>query len=192
MPNISQHNMPSWLYHFSSIDSTNIYAIKRISEGLAHHGEVILADQQTAGRGQRGKNWEATAGENLFMSLIVKPELTSNDFAFFSMMVAVVLSSYIETLFNGWQIAIKWPNDIYINDKKASGILIENTWKGAEWQYAVVGIGLNVNQQNFPSNIPNGTSLFIESGKSFDLFEIATDIRAGILNQLKNFQTIKK
>lgn len=177
--------LPSWLQYFITIDSTNIYATELIDEGMAQNGDVIWALHQQTGKGQRGKVWEDESGKNIAMSLIVKPELDGSRYPLLSMLTAVVAENYFSRIFSDWETAIKWPNDIYINDKKASGILIENIWKGMEWLYAIIGIGINVNQHSFPENLPNATSLLAESGQEFDLLEIITDLRNGILNGIK-------
>lgn len=182
----SAASYPEWLHYFDSIDSTNICAGTRIDAGLAHHGDVIWALHQTKGRGQRGKIWEDEPGANIAMSLIVKPDLPVNRYPLLSMATAVTIAQYFSILYENWNTAIKWPNDIYINDKKTSGILIENIWKGMDWQYAVIGIGINVNQRLFTENLPNATSLRIESGKKYDLQETITDIRNGLLNTFRN------
>lgn len=158
--------------------------MQRIDDGLAQHGEVIWADYQTQGKGQRGKKWENQRG-SLLMSLILRPMVPPERQFVLSMAVAYTVAKYLQTIFTGWQVAIKWPNDIYINDKKACGILIENVFRGMQWAYSVVGIGLNVNQSSFPEELPNATSLSIVSGKQYDLAEAMTDIRSGLLNYLQ-------
>lgn len=182
----SAGSYPEWLQYFDTIDSTNIYAGNYIDAGLAHHGDVIWALHQVRGKGQRGKVWESEPGSNIAMSLIIRPVLQPDRYSLLSMAIAVTVAQYFSIIYDNWVTAIKWPNDIYINDKKASGILIENIWKGREWQYAIIGIGINVNQRSFAENLPNATSLLIESGKKYDLQEIITDLRSGILNQLQD------
>lgn len=155
-----------------------------IDDGMARHGDVIWALHQTNGRGQRGREWKDEAGENIAMSLILMPDLPVSKQFYLSATVACVIAKYLQTIYSDGVVTIKWPNDIYINDKKACGILIENVFRGMDWTHAVVGMGLNVNQVDFPEDMPNATSLGKESGKQYDLQEIVTDIRAGILNSL--------
>lgn len=161
--------------------------MQRIDDGLAQHGEVIWAAMQTQGKGQRGNTW-ADNGGNVAMSLIIRPEISADQQFRLSMMIALTLSKYFQTIFGPWQVAIKWPNDIYINDKKTCGVLIENVFRGMNWAYAVIGIGINVNQTAFPENLPHATSLAQASGRQFDLYELVTDIRTGILNALRQEQ----
>lgn len=184
---MSKHiTYPEWLHYFDTIDSTNIYAMQQIDAGMAHDGNVIWALHQTQGRGQRGKVWNDESGKNIMMSLIIKNRLAYSQTALCSMLTANVVQQYFSRIYNKWQVAIKWPNDIYINDKKASGILIENIWKGMLWTHSVIGIGINVNQNYFPENLPNATSLFLESGIIYDLFEIIADLRTGLLNSFND------
>lgn len=177
---------PKWLYALDIIDSTNNYAIGLLEDGLAHHGDVVWALEQTAGKGQRGKKWEAKAGENIMMTLVVQPGrvLATNPFQL-NMVVSNTLTTYFKNIYPYWHVAIKWPNDIFINAKKTVGILIENVFRGSQWTHAIIGMGINVNQSVFPEHLANATSLRNASGMSYDLKEIITDIRAGILNELQ-------
>lgn len=155
-----------------------------VDDGMAQDGMVIWAGHQTAGKGQRGKRWE-NSRENIMMSLIVRPTMPADRQFVLSMTIAITIAKYLQTIFDQWQVAIKWPNDIYINDKKTCGILIENVFKGMNWTYAVVGMGMNVNQATFPGELRNATSLAINAGREFDLVEIITDIRSGLLNRMR-------
>ncbi|WP_158605863.1 biotin--[acetyl-CoA-carboxylase] ligase [Taibaiella sp. KBW10] len=176
---------PNWLHYLSTVDSTNIYATALLEDGLAQHGDVVWALDQTAGRGQRGKKWETKPGDNIMMSLIVHPNKALAEFpAHLNIIVAATLVRYFNTLYPYWKVSVKWPNDIYINDKKAVGVLVENVFRGMNWMHAIIGIGINVNQSGFPAELPNATSLKVASGQSFDLFELINDIRTGMLNEL--------
>jgi len=155
-----------------------------IDDGMAQHGDVVWAAHQTEGRGQRGKKWEDDPG-NIKMSLIIKPEIAADQQFLLSMQVATVVAGYLRNMDEGWQVAIKWPNDIYINDKKTCGLLIENIFRGMSWHNAVIGLGLNVNQTSFDPALPHAGSLKSLHGKHHDLMEIVGDLRAGILNQIR-------
>jgi BirA family biotin operon repressor/biotin-[acetyl-CoA-carboxylase] ligase len=161
--------------------------MQQIDDGLAQQGQVIWAAHQTSGKGQRGKSWENDNG-NVMMSLIVKPVIAPDKQFVLSSAVAVTVAKYLQTLSDQWQVAIKWPNDIYINDKKTCGILIENVFRGMNWAYAVIGIGLNVNQPFFPEELRHAISMYAASGKKYDLLETVTDIRTGILNCLNQLK----
>ena len=177
--------LPQWLAHFDTLESTNNYAMHLIDDGMAQHGQGIWADFQSKGKGQRGNTWLDHAG-NLKFSLIVTPAKHLQTPFQLSMLVAATLARYLKIILpEACQIAVKWPNDIYINDKKACGLLIENVFRGAQWSFAVIGIGLNVNQTDFPEELQHkATSLsFASGGRLFDLLEIITDLRHGILNR---------
>lgn len=158
--------------------------MRLVDDGMAQDGMVIWAGHQTEGKGQRGKKWE-NSRDNIMMSLIVRPTMPADRQFVLSMTVAITIAKYLQTIFDQWQVAIKWPNDIYINDKKTCGILIENVFKGMSWAFSVVGMGMNVNQTSFPEELPNATSLAINAGKTFDLTEMITDIRSGLLNRMR-------
>jgi len=184
--------MPQWLYYFDTLDSTNNYAMQLIDDGMAQHGNVVWAKHQTSGKGQRGKTWQDNSG-NLKFSLIVQPEIQPEHIFQLSMTVAVTIIQYLKTILpESCQVNIKWPNDIYINDKKTAGILIENTFRGSKWNFAVIGIGLNVNQTDFPEDLINAISLKKVAERNFELLEIIQDLRTGILNGLLSEPSKKK
>ncbi len=120
-------------------------------------GFTIYTYDQTAGRGQTGNSWESEAGKNLLFSRLLRPDLAPADLfritQYVSLVVAETLAQYTDS------IRIKWPNDIYWHNKKLCGILIETGFAGNKINYAIVGIGINVNQREFISNAPNPISL---------------------------------
>jgi len=157
------------LIELSEIDSTNNYAMRLINEGMAEHGMAVRADFQTHGKGQHGNIWMAEESKNLLFTIIldtkgfeISDQFLLNTFACVS--VANFLSDTIELN----DVCIKWPNDIYADNKKIAGILIENIIRGSSWTHAVIGIGLNVNQMQFP-DMNWATSVSIQSGKTFKL-----------------------
>lgn len=147
---------------FDEIDSTNSQAHRCRHE--ASDFTVWAAEFQTAGRGQRGNTWESAVGENLTFSILFKPSnfLATRQFEL-SQVVALGVVDYLST--HGIEAKIKWPNDIYIGDKKICGILIENIVSGATLSVCIAGIGLNLNQTIFRSDAPNPTSLLTELGR---------------------------
>lgn len=148
----------------------------RVHEGLARHGAVYIAELQTAGKGQREKSWAAEAGQNITMSCVLQPT-GPNTTRPFLLSAAVALACY--DLFNDYtngDIFIKWPNDIYWRDRKAGGILIENIYRAGQWQFAIAGIGLNLNQTDFPSHLPNPVSLKQITGQTHDRLLLAKDL----------------
>lgn len=172
------------MLHLTEVDSTNNYAMRLIDAAAAEHGTAILADVQTVGKGQRGKGWSAGAGESVLMSLIVAPQRELWDQGTFLASVANSMALFVQNLLPHIKVAIKWPNDIMVSDKKAAGILIENTIRGTAWQWAVVGIGLNVNQDAFGEKLPYATSLRMISGEKYDVRRLAADLYERLLKDL--------
>jgi BirA family biotin operon repressor/biotin-[acetyl-CoA-carboxylase] ligase len=147
----------NYLY-FDSITSTNNYAMELVHNGNAQHGSIVHAAHQTQGKGQRGKTWIDEPNQNLCFSLILNLNLPIQYSFYISKWISTSLCQFIN---NHTQLSskIKWPNDIYINDKKTAGILIENQIKGNQIEHTVIGIGLNVNQTVFAKHLNNATSL---------------------------------
>lgn len=152
------------LIKLSTIDSTNIYAMAQIKEGLAKSGSCYTADFQTNGKGQHGRVWESSKGQNLLCSYILELKTldalknwTPTDQIGFSAAIALGARAFFAA-FAGSKTKIKKPNDIYFNDRKAGGILIENLVRGQEWTWAVIGIGMNINQTAFSSAAVNSVS----------------------------------
>lgn len=160
-------------------DSTNNYAMRLIDADKAQPGTLILAQRQAAGKGQRGRQWQDAPGESLLMSLILTPQIPLNQQFNLSMIIAVAVTDILCRLLPQTAVAIKWPNDIILNDKKAGGILIENQLRGSSWLYAVAGIGLNVAQRQFP-DLPHATSIALQGGQPPDLTALAMEIRREI------------
>ena len=168
------------LIAFDTIDSTNNYAMQLIDADKAQPGMVITALNQTAGKGQRGKTWADVPGQSLLMTMIVAPRHHLAEQTVFNAAVACAIANVLQKLHKDWRLHIKWPNDIIINDKKAAGILIENVLRGSRWAYAVIGIGLNVRQTAFPGDLPNATSLAVESGQIMELQPILNELQHAI------------
>lgn len=139
--------------HIEETDSTNRW--------LKEHGEgnmVVVADYQTAGRGCGTNRWESERGKNLLFSVLLHPvDIPARDQFRISMAVSVALCEMLSQYADGF--SIKWPNDIYWNDRKICGILIENQLQGSYMRDSIIGIGLNVNQREFLSDAPNPVSL---------------------------------
>lgn len=160
------------------IDSTNNYAMARVRAGLASHGDAFFTLEQTAGKGQRGKGWQTAPGENIIMSNVVQPQGLAVSQQF-TLSAAIALGCYdFFAAFAGSGTQIKWPNDIYWSDRKAGGILIENLISGHLWQFAIIGTGININQGQFPTHLPNPVSLKQITGKTHDVIELAQQLCA--------------
>lgn len=174
--------------------STNEYASSLLTEEKPPEGTLIITPEQTAGRGQRGNSWEAEPGKNLTFSLIFRPIFLSVDRQFYlniisSLAVRDMVSEFLQT-----SLKIKWPNDIYLNNKKIAGILIQNSLQKNHLGTSVMGIGLNVNQELF--NDKKAISMLNHAGKEFSLETILDvllekietnylKLKAGKLDELK-------
>ncbi|MFP5041103.1 biotin--[acetyl-CoA-carboxylase] ligase [Parasediminibacterium sp. JCM 36343] len=166
----------SFFIELDEVASTNSYAIDKIQANLAAHGTAFFAHAQTAGRGQRGRQWVAEAGSNIIISCVVDTRLLSMQQQFsFSVCIALACRNFFASN-TGGDAAIKWPNDIYWRDRKAGGILIENIIRGQEWHWAVVGIGININQTVFPDGLKNPVSLRQITGKLLDAVALAKQL----------------
>lgn len=152
------------------VDSTNNYAMQAIKQGLAPHGTVFFAQKQTQGKGQHGKIWQTEPGSNIIMSVVLQTDpLPPQQPFLLSMAVATACAEFL-TSFTQGDVCIKWPNDIYWNDRKAGGILIENLitahyHASTQWSHSVVGIGINVNQTVFDATLTNPVSVLQITGK---------------------------
>jgi BirA family biotin operon repressor/biotin-[acetyl-CoA-carboxylase] ligase len=174
------------LIYFEELTSTNSQASRMLKEGLAGHGCVIYTDYQTSGRGRAGNRWESKRGKNLLISIILNPEsiMPENQF-FISMAISLGICDFADNHISGSK--IKWPNDIYVNDDKIAGILIENSILGDTIESTIAGIGININQTEFPSSVPNPASLSMLTGREYDrnicLEELLSylDVRYGML-----------
>ncbi|GAA4457458.1 biotin--[acetyl-CoA-carboxylase] ligase [Nibrella saemangeumensis] len=143
--------------YLPTCQSTNDVAADHIAQSEPDEGLVILTDDQTAGRGQRGNQWEAQAGHNLTFSLILRPSfLNATEQFWLNMAVSLGIADALEPL-TGELLRIKWPNDLYLENQKLGGILIENTLQGYLIAWSVIGIGVNINQTQF--SFPTATSL---------------------------------
>ncbi|WP_395627651.1 biotin--[acetyl-CoA-carboxylase] ligase [Daejeonella sp.] len=148
------------LITLKDVDSTNTFLKDAVSKSTPlMDGTVIMADRQFAGRGQSANSWQSEAGKNLTFSILLNPSFLPVESQFdLNKAISIALNDVLRNHV-GPGVYIKWPNDIYINTKKVGGILIENIIQGTKIKYAIIGIGLNVNQVNFADNLKNVTSL---------------------------------
>lgn len=186
-----------------SIDSTNNYALTQAHAGLTQHGAAYFAHEQVAGKGQRGKKWVAPKDSSLIVSIVIDPYplQLSQQFQFNACIALSVCEFFSQ--YTGSGSSIKWPNDLYWNDRKAGGILIENIIGSRKagvrgrksearslksevkseksdlptnWLWAVAGIGININQTSFPAELKNPVSLKQITGKNFDPVTLAREL----------------
>lgn len=160
-----------------SADSTNNYALKLLREKQPFEGTVVRTFRQTLGRGQRQKQWESKDFSNLTFSIMYYPVFLSVSRQFqLSKAIALGVVDFVKSIAKTENVKIKWPNDIYVGDKKIAGILIENSVSGNKISSAVIGIGLNVNQTKFSAEIPNPVSLKMITGEELDLKKCFEDL----------------
>lgn len=166
-----------------STDSTNSYMAAHAA-GLSH-GTMVTVREQSAGRGQRGNSWESEPGMNVTMSMLLLPDgLQAVRQFLISEAVAVgVADTLRHYLGDNAGVSVKWPNDIYVGDRKICGILIENVLTGRGITRSIAGVGLNVNQRRFCSDAPNPVSMFQLTGCEADVDEVAVRLRENILRR---------
>jgi len=170
------------IIHLSKVSSTNNYAKELISREQPSEGTIITASHQSAGKGHDNNSWESEAGENLLMSLILYPHFLDITRQFnLSMAVALGITDFLKELIPEQQIYIKWPNDIYVADKKIGGILINNEIMGDHFEHVIVGIGLNVNQKVFSNNLPNPVSLNNLTGTHYSLEDVTSKLSKDVM-----------
>ena len=159
-----------------TVDSTNNYAMEQVHGGLAKHGLAWFTKEQIAGKGQRGKSWSSEKGKNIVMSIVLEPQKLQivNNF-YLSAAVATTCFEFFNS-YAGEETKIKWPNDLFWRDRKAGGILIENKYQGKIWKWAVVGIGINVNQTKFTDFLNKPVSLKQITGKTFKTVDLAKEL----------------
>lgn len=150
---------------FTSTTSTNIRASEWAAEG-AFEGSMVVAEFQTAGRGRLQRSWQAVAGQNLMVSLILRPKLAPEQWGLITLASSLAVAEAITPFVTPLMPSIKWPNDVLLHGHKCCGILLERSTSPPQNQQVVIlGIGLNVNQDHFPSALPDATSLLLETGR---------------------------
>jgi len=161
--------------HLTTVDSTNNF-LRQYRAEVESDITLVTADYQTAGRGQRGNSWESEVGKNVVYSLLIHPRmLKPMQFFSISEIAAMSVCEALEGIHHS-QFSIKWPNDIYYGDKKIAGILIETDLMGGRIENAIIGVGVNINQQTFLSDAPNPISLFQIIKKETPVKEVMTRI----------------
>ena len=162
-------------YHFETIDSTNL-KVKELAAAGAEHGTLVTADTQYAGIGRRGRGWSSEKEAGIYMSMLLRPEIEANKASMLTLIAALAVETAIAENLH-CQPMIKWPNDIVLNRKKICGILTEMTLKGTEIDYVVIGIGINVNNKDFPEEIRDtASSLSLELNREIDREMLITSV----------------
>ena len=181
-------------WEFDELASTNDYARVLSNEPNTLEGTAILAGRQTAGRGQMGAVWESAPGQNLTLSVILFPKwLRADQQAALGKAVALAVFDTLSSVTMRSDIFIKWPNDLIINYKKVSGVLIENTISGSNLSSAIVGIGINANQMQFSTALVQASSIQQITGQTVDLSFLADVLLESLeywYEQLRNGQYV--
>jgi len=159
-------------FWYKETDSTNLRAKEagNHEENIPRQGMIFVADKQTAGVGRRGRSWESPEGENIYMSLLLKPEIAPSKAPMLTLVMAVAVAEGLKQVCGSTEnLQIKWPNDIILNKKKVCGILTEMALEGTKIKYVVIGVGINVNQKTFSRELEDkATSLSMEFSREFD------------------------
>lgn len=166
--------------HFQTIDSTNLY-VKQHHQDLDDFS-IVSSDYQSKGKGRNDRSWLSQSGDNLLFSLLIKKLDIVKNGGYLSLVAAISVAKTLEK--RGFdRVFIKWPNDVYLNDKKVAGILLE----GQIPEYLVIGIGLNVNQEQFLGDyrIPP-TSLFLEKKEKIDIESLKKELFESFIDNVKN------
>jgi BirA family biotin operon repressor/biotin-[acetyl-CoA-carboxylase] ligase len=189
------------IYHFFKADSTN-----RVALDLGHAGEpegaVVLAEEQTAGRGRAGRMWSSERAAGIYVTLLLRPKLAPVQAPLLTMMAGLSAHAAVEAV-TGLAVDLKWPNDLIIGGKKVGGILTEMHAEPGQVRFVIVGIGLNVNQEKFPGELASiATSLRLETGKPQSRLELLVRLlrefesdynrmsREGVGSVVKRFEVI--
>jgi BirA family biotin operon repressor/biotin-[acetyl-CoA-carboxylase] ligase len=174
-PYLTPDNPFQPLIHFASIASTNDYAKSIALE--AEEGTIVIADEQTKGRGRRGRDWHSPANQNIYLSLILKPDLPIHQVPLFTQMAAAAVWEALSPILPG--LTIKWPNDLLFEGRKICGILTEMSGEMHALHYLVIGIGINVNTtaEDFPEDLQAiASSLRIETGAPLSRQKLAVNV----------------
>ena len=157
--------------HFArETDSTNLW-IKRLAKEGAPEGTLALAEFQSAGRGRLGRSWEVPEGTSVMMSILLRPKFEPQYAPTLTLVMGMAVAKAVKKL--GFDVSIKWPNDVVVSHKKICGILTEMGVRDGKIDYAVIGVGINVNIREFPEEMADkATSLYLEGGREFDRSQI--------------------
>ncbi len=165
----ANHELKHNIIHYETTGSTNDDA-KRLAREGADDGTVVMADAQSAGKGRRGRVWQSPAGSNLYFSLVLKPEFAPDKASMLTLVMALSVVQAIGKITGGaLELLIKWPNDIVANGRKLCGILTEMNLDRDSIESVVIGVGINVNQEYFDSELAEfATSLLVEKRRAND------------------------
>ena len=163
------------ILYYKELDSTNLEA-KRLAKQGADHGTVVVAERQSAGRGRLGRAWNSPAGSNIYMTLLLRPRLQPELAPMLTLVMACSVADALRQV-TGLEAQIKWPHDIVLGGKKVCGILTEMEAEPQQIHHVVIGVGINVNTEQFSEEIQEtATSLYLASGKTFSREAILAEV----------------
>lgn len=169
----------------SETTSTNSALRQMVTDRLSEHGNLprvwaLCAGYQSAGRGAGTNTWYSSKDQNILLSICFQPDLLAADQFLFNIYFSLATHKFISRYIH--DVKIKWPNDMYVGDEKIAGILIEHNITAGKVSYSIAGIGIDVNEESFPKEIPNPTSFFIKTSRKFDCRKLTEEF-VGILEE---------
>ncbi len=169
------------IHYIYRVDSTNRHAFGLCTRERIEEGTVYIAREQYDGKGYHQNIWLSEKDKNLTLSLVLRPEfIPPSDQFILTQIISLALTDLLNKLVSNHIICIKWPNDIYIDNRKVCGILVQNSIMGDKIDFSVVGIGLNVNQTKFPEELPNPVSISGVTGVVYEPVEILKNLLENI------------
>lgn len=187
---IKNYDEPNFIF-LDELESTNNYIANLVRSKQIIQPTIVSADYQTAGRGQRATKWQSFKSQNALFSLFVQwNDLKVEDQFILAMLAALSVCKVLEEI-TQLEVKVKWPNDIYVQNKKIGGILIESELRGASVVSSIVGIGLNINQVNFDSDV-RATSLKLETGQEHDRYSIIKNVTRTFLSNCQSCVPMEK
>lgn len=174
----------------NEVKSTNSLLLKEMAEGKDYaECTVLYTLRQTAGRGQVGNTWESENDKNIAFSLLLKPDfLPIRDQFIISEITSLAIVDTLK-VFGLNNVSIKWPNDIYVDDEKICGMLIENSLMGSKINYSVIGVGININQEKWVGNAPNPTSIKLKTGQEISPIDVLDKVINTITDNYRMLQS---
>ncbi|NVO01765.1 MAG: biotin--[acetyl-CoA-carboxylase] ligase [Bacteroidetes bacterium] len=182
------------IIEIKTVNSTNEYARKLSKETKEIDGTIVFAIEQTAGKGQDGNYWESEPDKNLTISVILKPIFLEPNLCYLlNKTIALGVADFVKSNLpdQSSSVKIKWPNDIYVDNKKIAGILIQNSFLGNSFSESIVGIGININQTKFLSDAPNPVSLKNITGKNLPLKNSLKNLCSFLDKRYQQLQNLK-
>jgi BirA family transcriptional regulator, biotin operon repressor / biotin---[acetyl-CoA-carboxylase] ligase len=180
------HRFGRKVYSFQTIDSTNTFARSLAARG-EEEGALVIAEEQTAGRGRQGRTWSSNIDENLTFTLLLRPEIPNGKINLLPLGIAVALTQGIRRL-TSLPVLCKWPNDLLLMGGKVAGILMESALSSRGFEYVVVGIGINVNQRKFPEHLrTRATSLALHAGHAIDRVALLRSVLQSIESNYETY-----